>query len=88
MCQGLVEISSGDDAFDLRATTIKALVRRHQRIIALSTDIESLFSYIALMQFLWNTLVICSLGFIIVSVSINALLCTLREYVISANTRN
>ncbi|XP_072750313.1 odorant receptor 4-like isoform X2 [Anoplolepis gracilipes] len=67
MCRGLVEISSDDDAFDLQATTIKALICRHQRIIALSADIETLFSYIALMQFLWNTLVICCLGFLIVT---------------------
>ncbi|XP_012526711.2 odorant receptor 4 isoform X2 [Monomorium pharaonis] len=67
MCRGLVEISSGDDTFDLRMSTIKALIRRHQRIIALSADIETLFSYIALMQFLWNTLVICCLGFLIVT---------------------
>ncbi|KAF3054423.1 Odorant receptor 059 [Nylanderia fulva] len=67
MCRGLVEISSDDDGFDLRTTTIKALIRRHQRIIALSADIETLFSYIALMQFLWNTLVICCLGFLIVT---------------------
>ncbi|XP_025073099.1 odorant receptor 4-like [Pogonomyrmex barbatus] len=67
MCRGLVEISSGDDTFDLRTSTIKALICRHQRIIALSADIETLFSYIALMQFLWNTLVICCLGFLIVS---------------------
>ncbi|KAM0736505.1 Odorant receptor 4 [Formica fusca] len=67
MCRGLVEISSDDDAFDLRTTTVKALIRRHQRIIALSADIETLFSYIALMQFLWNTLVICCLGFLIVT---------------------
>lgn len=69
MCRGLVEISSGDDAFDLPATSIKTLIHRHQRIIALSADIETLFSYIALMQFLWNTLVICCLGFLIVTVS-------------------
>ncbi|XP_020289111.1 odorant receptor 4-like [Pseudomyrmex gracilis] len=67
MCRGLAEISSGDNAFDLRASAIRALICRHQRIIALSTNIENLFSYIALMQFLGNTLVICSLGFIIVT---------------------
>ncbi|KAL6429659.1 hypothetical protein ACFW04_007525 [Cataglyphis niger] len=66
MCRGLLEISPDDDVFDLR-TTVKALIRRHQRIIALSADIETLFSYIALMQFLWNTLVICCLGFLIVT---------------------
>ncbi|EZA57546.1 ObirOr5-V17 [Ooceraea biroi] len=67
MCRGLVEISSGDGMFDLPATSIKTLIHRHQRIIALSADIETLFSYIALMQFMWNTSVICCLGFLIVT---------------------
>ncbi|XP_014483813.1 PREDICTED: odorant receptor 4-like [Dinoponera quadriceps] len=67
MCRELVEISSGGRTFDSRASDVKALIRQHQRIIALSSDIETLFSYIALMQFLWNTLVICSLGFVIVT---------------------
>lgn len=75
MCRGLVEISSGDDAFRSRVSAVGTLIRQHQRIIALSGDIETLFSYIALMQFLWNTLVICSLGFVIVTVS-NASRCT------------
>ncbi|XP_025163762.1 odorant receptor 4-like [Harpegnathos saltator] len=67
MCRGLLEISLGDDAFDSPSPVVNALIRRHQRIIALSSDIETLFCYIALMQFLWNTLVICSLGFVIVT---------------------
>ncbi|XP_039310429.1 odorant receptor 13a isoform X4 [Solenopsis invicta] len=39
------------------------LIERHNRIISASDNIEKLFSFIALMQVLWNTLVICSLGF-------------------------
>ncbi|XP_011688858.1 PREDICTED: odorant receptor 13a-like [Wasmannia auropunctata] len=46
--------------------SIGSLIRRHQNIIVFTGKIESLYSYIALGQFLSNTLVICSLGFVIV----------------------
>ncbi|XP_071568967.1 odorant receptor 10-like [Temnothorax nylanderi] len=42
------------------------LIERHNKIIAFSKNIESLFSFIALMQIVWNTLVICCLGFVII----------------------
>ncbi|XP_071568909.1 odorant receptor 22c-like [Temnothorax nylanderi] len=42
------------------------LVERHNRILSLSENIEKLFSFVALMQVVWSTLVICCLGFIIV----------------------
>ncbi|TGZ49751.1 hypothetical protein DBV15_01343 [Temnothorax longispinosus] len=42
------------------------LVERHNRILSLSENIEKLFSFVALMQVVWSTLVICGLGFIIV----------------------
>ncbi|GAB1863047.1 Odorant receptor [Camponotus japonicus] len=45
---------------------MKRLIIRHQKIISFSKNIESLFSTIALIQFISNTLVICCLGFIIV----------------------
>lgn len=50
-------------------TAIKDLVRRHQKIISLSNDIEKLYSPIALLQILWNTLIICCAGFLIIIVS-------------------
>jgi len=50
---------------------IKGLVCKHQKIITLSENIENLYTYIALMQLLWNTLVICCTGFVIVIVSNN-----------------
>ncbi|XP_014483809.1 PREDICTED: odorant receptor 13a-like [Dinoponera quadriceps] len=49
---------------------VKILVIRHQRIISFSKNIETLFSKIALIQFLSDTLIICCLGFLIV-ISIN-----------------
>lgn len=49
---------------------IKNLIFRHQKIINLSDDIENLFLLISLMQFLWNTLIICCSGFMIIIVNI------------------
>ncbi|KAL6254514.1 hypothetical protein P5V15_014567 [Pogonomyrmex californicus] len=42
------------------------LIERHNRVISFSQNIEKLFSFIALMQVIWNTLVICSLGLVII----------------------
>ncbi|KAG5326945.1 OR13A protein, partial [Acromyrmex heyeri] len=51
---------------------IGSLIRKHQNIIVFTEKIENLYSYIALAQFISNTLVICCLGFIIVnSISAN-----------------
>ncbi|KAL6254500.1 hypothetical protein P5V15_014553 [Pogonomyrmex californicus] len=43
------------------------IIRKHQKIIHLSENIENLYSYIALLQFTSNTVMICSLGFLIVT---------------------
>ncbi|KAL0133993.1 hypothetical protein PUN28_001123 [Cardiocondyla obscurior] len=43
-----------------------ALIERHNKIISFSKNIESLFSFVALMQVVWNTLVICCLGLIFI----------------------
>lgn len=48
---------------------MKTLIIRHQKIISFSQNIENLFSIIALMHFVSNTLVIVCLGFLIVVVS-------------------
>ncbi|KAL6429664.1 hypothetical protein ACFW04_007529 [Cataglyphis niger] len=63
MCQELKEIPS---TFNSKMFSIKLLVERHQKIISLSKSIENYFSFIALLQFVWNTFVICSLGFMVV----------------------
>ncbi|XP_011694603.1 PREDICTED: odorant receptor 85b-like [Wasmannia auropunctata] len=47
-------------------SSLGMLVERHNRVISFSESIEDLFSFIALMQVVWNTLVICCLGFVIV----------------------
>ncbi|XP_011862401.1 PREDICTED: odorant receptor 9a-like isoform X2 [Vollenhovia emeryi] len=66
MRQGFMEISSKKSTSKSSLAVIKDLINRHQRIIDLSDHIEDLFSNIALMQFIWNTLVICCIGFVIV----------------------
>ncbi|XP_014480070.1 PREDICTED: odorant receptor 45b-like [Dinoponera quadriceps] len=46
---------------------LKRIVRKHQKIIDFSETIESLYSLIAFMQFTSNMIMICSLGFVIVT---------------------
>ncbi|EZA57552.1 hypothetical protein X777_02090 [Ooceraea biroi] len=65
MLQGFLEISAKKHARSSLAT-IKILINRHQRIIDLAENIEDLFSNVALLQFIWNTLVICCIGFLLV----------------------
>ncbi|GAB1863026.1 Odorant receptor [Camponotus japonicus] len=67
VCQGLFELFSGKHEYKSYKDATSAIIRRHQDIIAFSNDIENLFSYIALLQFLTNTLVICCIAFAIVT---------------------
>ncbi|KAH0956627.1 OrV7 [Eciton burchellii] len=66
MRQNLIEISSGKYDRSIFLTVIRSFIEKHQRVIILSENIENLFTYIALMQMLWNTLVICCTGFVII----------------------
>ncbi|XP_029663520.1 odorant receptor 22c-like [Formica exsecta] len=63
MCQELKEIPP---TFNSKMFSTKSLVERHQKIISLSNNIENYFSFIALLQFIWNSFVICCLGFMVV----------------------
>ncbi|XP_011155782.2 odorant receptor 4 [Solenopsis invicta] len=47
--------------------TTNKIIRKHQKIISFSEYIEDLYTYIALVQFTSNTVLICSLGFLIVT---------------------
>ncbi|XP_070150954.1 odorant receptor 10-like [Polyergus mexicanus] len=64
VCRGLLELFSGKREYK---DATSAIIRKHQDIIVLSDNIENLFSYIALLQFLTNTLVICGIAFAIVT---------------------
>ncbi|XP_011148031.2 odorant receptor 4-like isoform X2 [Harpegnathos saltator] len=63
MCQGLREISVTSKSV---TSATRLLIERHQRIISLSNNIDKFFSFVAMIQFLWNTVVICTIGFMIV----------------------
>lgn len=81
MCHELLEIPVTDDKRDSRIAALRGVVNRHQRIIAFVDSIENVCCYMALMQFLSNTFVICFLGLIIVTVSnpIRTAFCSLFE---------
>ncbi|XP_019699286.2 odorant receptor 4 isoform X2 [Harpegnathos saltator] len=67
MCQGLLEMLVSEDKNESHIATLRDLVIKHQRIITFADNIENVFCYAALLQFLSNTLVICFLGFLIVT---------------------
>jgi len=48
---------------------VKKVIKKHQKIIIFSKCIEDLYSYIAMVLFVSDTLIICCLGFTIVAVS-------------------
>ncbi|XP_025073093.1 odorant receptor 22c-like [Pogonomyrmex barbatus] len=47
--------------------TIRSMIIKHQKIIAFAENIENMYTYIALMMLLSDTIIICCLGFIIVT---------------------
>ncbi|XP_071569015.1 odorant receptor 22c-like [Temnothorax nylanderi] len=47
--------------------TLRSLIIKHQRIIIFAESIETLFTYIAFMMLLSDTIIICCLGFVIVT---------------------
>lgn len=58
-----------DKERDDSMVTMNKIIRKHQRIISFAECIEKMYTYIALLQFTLNTVLICSLGFLIVTVS-------------------
>ncbi|XP_011065199.1 PREDICTED: odorant receptor 22c-like [Acromyrmex echinatior] len=66
LCQEFKTISAKVLPDKTSTSTLGVLIERHNRVFWFSDNIETLFSFIALMQVIWNTLVICSLGFIII----------------------
>lgn len=64
----LVPRKNEDKHESITAATSK-IIQKHQKIITFSQNIENLYSYIALIQFVSNTIMICSLAYVIVTVS-------------------
>jgi len=65
----LTEMYSKENGFKPSLILIRKLIKKHQKIIDFSENIETLYSNIALMLFISDTLVICCLGFILVTVN-------------------
>ncbi|XP_018047574.1 PREDICTED: odorant receptor 4-like [Atta colombica] len=66
LCQEFKTISVKTLPYKTSTSMLGILIERHNRIFWFSDNIENLFSFIALMQVIWNTLVICGLIFIII----------------------
>ncbi|XP_039310431.1 odorant receptor 13a isoform X2 [Solenopsis invicta] len=66
ICQEFRNISKNAFSYRSSAFNLGMLIERHNKVYAFSENIEKLFSFIALMQVVCKTLVICCLGFIII----------------------
>lgn len=67
--QQLDKICSKDGEYGLPSAVARSLIVKHHKIIDFSDSIESLFSQIALMQFLSSIVIMCCIGFLVISVS-------------------
>lgn len=65
----LTEIISKENKYRLNLKMIRKIIEKHQDIIAFSKNIETLYSDIALILIVSDTLIICCIGFVLVTVS-------------------
>ncbi|XP_011694590.1 PREDICTED: odorant receptor 4-like [Wasmannia auropunctata] len=67
MCHWLTQLCTNEDKHKSIAATTSKIVQKHQKVISFIKNIESLYTYIALLQFVSNTIMICLLAFAIVT---------------------
>ncbi|KAK2587310.1 hypothetical protein KPH14_003029 [Odynerus spinipes] len=67
LCEILLDLNTKHIEGGTSIATLRTVIARHQKIILFSDNIETLFSYFTLMQFMSNILIICCLGFMIVT---------------------
>ncbi|XP_072750608.1 odorant receptor 13a-like [Anoplolepis gracilipes] len=67
LCDWLLKAFSKNKILTMDGITMRTMIMKHQRIIAFSENIENLYTYIALTLFVSDTLIICCLGYIIVT---------------------
>ncbi|KAF7384496.1 hypothetical protein HZH68_014108 [Vespula germanica] len=67
MCERLGDVSSEIIKGESCKDRLRSLINAHERIINFSIYVENVFNYIALIQFLSNTLAICFSGFMIIT---------------------
>ncbi|XP_011862384.1 PREDICTED: odorant receptor 22c-like [Vollenhovia emeryi] len=66
MCHEFRNISKSALLHKSTISLFQVQIERHNRIISFSENVQKLFSFIALMQVVYSTLVICCLGFFII----------------------
>jgi len=69
LCYCLMNFATQKSGKKHQSITTDEIIQRHQKIINFSKNVEKLFTYIALVMFMVNSILICSLAFVIVSVS-------------------
>ncbi|XP_018302560.1 odorant receptor 22c-like [Mycetomoellerius zeteki] len=67
LCESLMTIFPKKEKDNLNYFTVKKIIKKHQKIVTFSEHIEDLYSYIAMVLFVSDTLIICCLGFTIVA---------------------
>ncbi|GAB1863066.1 Odorant receptor [Camponotus japonicus] len=63
----LAKLLSKENKHKSIAIIMKKIIRKHQKIIYFTKNIESLYTFIALMQFISNIMMICIIGFLIIT---------------------
>ncbi|XP_019700776.2 odorant receptor 4 [Harpegnathos saltator] len=63
----LTELEFVEIADKRRSNMIKRIIQKHQKIIYFTENIETLYTFIALLQFVSNVMMICILGFLIIT---------------------
>ncbi|KAK2587307.1 hypothetical protein KPH14_003026 [Odynerus spinipes] len=67
MCREMEALAEDADKNGTCLEELKSMIMKHERIILFAGYIEKFFTYIALLQFLSNTLSICFSGFVIMT---------------------
>ncbi|XP_025164026.1 odorant receptor 4-like [Harpegnathos saltator] len=63
----LTELEFVQSADIYRINVIKKIIQKHQKIIYFTENIEALYIFIALLQFVSNVIMICILGFLVIT---------------------
>lgn len=65
----MAELVSVNSTKKQPSNMMKKIIEKHQKIICFTEKIENLYTFVALMQFVTNVVMICTLGFLMITVS-------------------
>ncbi|XP_020289080.1 putative odorant receptor 92a [Pseudomyrmex gracilis] len=71
LCEWLTNAFSRNVPRSSKKITMRSIITKHQQIILFAENVENLYTYIALMLIVSDTLIICCLGFVI-AISLDA----------------